>query len=126
MEGHRFADFRCLWHRQADRQHRTGAVLPVTSLDATALRLDEASADRQPQPGAGAAAILRLDAVELVEDAFEIIGRDARSFIDDLDQGDLAVAPSPDVDPASGGCVFGGVVEQIAQYLLEQDRIEPQ
>src|SRR6266567_7657973 len=98
MRDDRLADFRRLRRRKADRQHCTGAVLPVPSLDATALRLDEPAADREPQPGAGATAILRLDAVELVEDQFEIVHRDARSLIDYLDQRGVALAPGPQVN----------------------------
>src|SRR6266849_1870299 len=113
MRGDRFADFRGLRHRKADRQHRTGAVLPTPGLDAAALRLDKASADRQTQTGASAAAILRLDAVELVEDAFEIVRRDTRPLIDNLDQRVIAVAPGLQVNTTAGRGVFGGVVEQI-------------
>src|SRR5437588_777553 len=126
MRGDRFADFRGLRHRKADRQRRTGAVLPATGLDPPALRLDKAAADRQPETGAGAPAILRLDAIELVEDAFEIARRDARPLIDDLDPGNIAVAPGPQVDAAAGRRIFGGVVEQIEQHLLDEDRVEPQ
>src|SRR6266446_10692463 len=102
MRSDRFADFRGLRHRKADRQHRAGAALPAAGLDPPALRLDKAAADRQPQTGPGAPAILRLDAIELVEDAFEIVGRDARPLIDDLDNGEFAVAPGLQVDAAAG------------------------
>src|SRR6266851_835920 len=117
MRGDRLADFRRLRHRKADRQYRAGAVLPAPGLDAAALRLDKAAADRQPQPGAGATAVLRLDAVELIEDPFEIVRRDARSLIDDLNQGEFTVAPRPQVDAAAGRRIFRGVVEQIEQHL---------
>src|SRR5437588_7371523 len=126
MRDDRLADFRRLRYRKVDHQHRTRSVPPIAGFDATTLRLDKASADRQPQPGARATAVLRLNAVELVEDAFEIVRRDARPFIDDLDQGDLAVAPGPQVYAAAGRCIFGGVVEEVEQHLLEQHRIELQ
>ena len=112
-------------HWDADRQNRARAVVAVPRIDMTALRLDEAAADRQAKAGSGATPILRLDAVELVEDAFEIARRNARAFIDDFDCYEVTVAPRPHIDAGAGRRVFGGVVEEIEQHLLEQNWVEP-
>ena len=76
----------------------------------TALRVEEAAADRQPEAGPGATPILRLDAVEFVEDPLEIGGWNARSFIENLDHHDLTVAASTYIDAAARRRVFGSVV----------------
>src|SRR5262249_35352338 len=88
--------------------------------------LDKAAADRQPQPGAGALPVLRLDAVELVENPFEIAGQNARSLIDDLNRHDVAIAPGAQVDTGTKRGTFGGIVEQVEQHLLKQHGIDPQ
>src|SRR6185312_4171394 len=92
---------------------------------------DEAATDRQAETGAGATAILGLHPVKLVEDAFEIARRDARPLVDDLNQNGVAPnritgAPSAKLDAAALRGVFGGVIEQVEQDLLEQDRVEKQ
>ncbi len=89
-------------HRHADRQHRAGAVAAVAGDDPSAQRLDKAAADRQPQPGPGAAPILRLHPIEFIEDALEIVGRYPRPLVDDLDLDQFAVAARPDLDAAAG------------------------
>ena len=70
--------------------------------------------------------ILGADAIEFIEDAFEIARRDARPLVDDLDRHALARSARPDIDAAAGRGIFGGVVEDVEQHLLEQDRVEPQ
>ncbi len=54
--------------------------------------------------------ILRLDAVEFVEDPLEIGRWNARSFIENLDHHDLTVAASTYIDAAARRRVFGSVV----------------
>src|SRR6267154_1445411 len=102
-----------LGHWNAQRQDGARTIGPIAGLSATALRLDEATADRQAKPGSGTAPILGLNAVELVEDAFEVGRRYARPFIDYLDSDDIAVLPGLNFDTAAGRRVLGGVVEQI-------------
>jgi len=126
MSRHRLADLGALRHRHPDRQNRAGTVLTVSRHDKAALRLDEATADRQPEPGAGALPVLRLDSVELVENPFEIAGRNARSFIDDFDRHDVAIAPGAHVDTGAKRGLIGGIIEQVEQHLLEQHGIDPQ
>src|SRR6185437_3291657 len=89
-------DFR--HHGHADRQYRARAVTAVAGGDPAAERLDKAAADRQAEAGPGSAAVLRLDAIKLVEDTFGIRGRNPGPFIDDLDFHELSVAARANVD----------------------------
>src|SRR5215469_7881476 len=109
MGGDRLADFGRLGDRNTDRQHGAGAVAPVAGIDATALRLDKTATDREPEARPGAPPVLCLDPVKLVEDAFEIAGRNPRTLVADLDRHDLAVAKGADLDPGSRRGIFGGV-----------------
>src|ERR1700722_14599555 len=108
-----FVDFGVLRYRDAQRQNRARAIAPIMRLDAATLRLDKTAANRQTEPGAGAAPVLRLHAIEFVEDAFEIVRRDARSLIDYFDRDGVSVLPGCEIDAAAGRRVFGGVVEQV-------------
>src|SRR5579884_936361 len=75
----RFLSFRSLRHREPDGQYRARPVAAVLRLDPAALHLDEAPADRKAETRAGAAPVLGIDAVELVEDPLQVGRRDARS-----------------------------------------------
>ena len=102
-----------------------GPVGAVAGDDGAAHRLDEAAADRKAEAGAGAHAVALLHAVELVEDALELVRRDALALVDDA-QSDAARAGAAGLDPdgrALGG-VFRGVVEQVEQHLLEEHRVD--
>src|SRR5439155_19277456 len=103
------ADLDGFRHRDTDRQNRAGAVMTVSGLDMTALRLDKAAADRQPQAGTSTTPVLRLDAIEFVEHALEIGGRDAWSLIDYLDRHCLPHALGANNDAAARRGGFGGV-----------------
>src|SRR5947208_16771833 len=113
MRRRRFADLDVFRHRNMDRQNRAGAVMTVSGLDMTALRLDKAAANRQAKPGSSTATILRLDPIKFVEDALEIGGRDAWSLIGDFDRHGLVVAARPNLDAAAGRGIFRSVVEQV-------------
>src|SRR5688572_7564104 len=63
-----------------------GAIGPVLRHDAAAHGFDEALADREAEPGAGAPPVADLDAEELVEDAFKVAGRNSRPLIQNLDR----------------------------------------
>src|SRR5436309_3372054 len=112
--------------RHADRQYRTRAVTAVAGDDPSAERLDKAAADRQTEAGAGTPAVLGLDTVEFIEDAFEIAGRYSGSLVDDLDLDEFPVPPCTDIDAAAGRRIFRCIVEQIEQHLLEQHRVNAQ
>src|SRR5260370_6275478 len=112
--------------RHPDRQHCPGTVTPVARDDPSPQRFDKTAAARQTEASAGTLAILRLDTIELVEDALEIGGRYPGSLIHDLDFDEFPVALGADIDAAAGRGIFRGIVEQIEQYLLEQHRIQAQ
>ena len=99
-------------------------VAPVARDDPSAERLDKTAADRETETGAGTPAVLSLDTIEFVEDALEIGGRYSGPLIDDLDLDELPVALCADIDAAAGRGIFRGIIEQIEQHLLEQDRIQ--
>ena len=54
------------------------------AVDRAVHRLDEAARDGEPEAGAGAHLVALGDAMELVEDALEIGGRNAVAFVEDL------------------------------------------
>src|SRR3954451_4093099 len=100
-------------YRQSDPDNRAGAVRPIVSRNAAAMRLDEAAADCQAKTGVGAAAVLRLHAVELIEYPLAVGRRYSRSFVGYLDHDCLALATGVQCDAAPGWRVFHGIVEQI-------------
>src|SRR6185437_9620534 len=55
--------------RQADCEHGATALAAIGGNDGPAHRLDETSADGETEAGAGALPVLRVDTIELVEDA---------------------------------------------------------
>src|SRR5436190_20010037 len=112
----RLTDLDGFRHRNTDCEYRARAVAAVLRLDTTTLRLDEAPADRQTQAGAGPTSILRLDAIEFVEDVLEVAGRDARPLIRHFYHNDIAIVSRPNIDTAAGRRVFGGIVEQVEQH----------
>src|SRR4051794_13115098 len=91
--------------RRSDPDNRAGAVAPIVSRNAAAMRLDEAAADCQAKTGAGAAAVLRLHAVELIEYPLAVGRRYSRSFVGYLDHDCLALATGVQCD-AAPGCVY--------------------
>src|SRR2546423_3804905 len=111
MRRGRRAHFGSRSYGDADREHRAGAIAAITRLDPAALRFDKATADRQTKPSAGALPILGADAIEFIEDAFEIASRDARPLVENLDRHGVALPARPHVYAAAGRGIFGRVVE---------------
>ena len=67
--------------RQHDGEHRA-ALGPVLGADLSALQLDEMLCDREPESGAARIARARfVDAVEALEDARQILFRNARALV---------------------------------------------
>ena len=87
--------------------------------DPPAHRLDETLADRQAEAGAGLAPVGAAAAIEFLENALEIGGLDARSFVGDAKSPRPAFLPRMDCR-AGLAAVFMRVVEQIEQHLLQQ------
>src|SRR4029078_12190888 len=84
----------------------------------------EAPADRQSQTGPGPDPIALSGAIELVEDPLEILFRDAVAFVQHLkDDGPLLLPGLYDDGRLRRG-IFGGVVEQVEEHLLEQHGID--
>src|SRR5256886_15121115 len=109
MRSRRFADLDGFRHRDMDRQNRAGAVVTVSGLNMTALRLDKAAADRQPQAGTGTTPVLRLDAIEFVEDPLEIGGRGGRALLGGGGPPLLCLLARPENESGCrGGVVCGG------------------
>ena len=117
-------NFRHNWH--SDGEHRARTVAPVAGNDPPAQGFDKAAADREVKPSAGTSAILRVDAVESVEDAFEIGRRYSRALVDDFDLDELSIAGRPNIDPTAAGRIFCRVIEKIEQHLFEEHGIEAQ
>ncbi len=67
-----------------------------------------------------------MDAVELVEDLFEIGRRDAGALVADVDPHAPPVAPRHEAHGRPHRGVFGGIVEEVEQHLLEQHGVEVQ
>src|SRR5262252_5558889 len=97
----RCGDFR--HHRHPDRQHCARTVATVARDYPSSQRFDKAAANCQPEPGTGTPAVLRLNTIELIENALEVAGWYAGSLIDDFDLDEFAVAARAEIDPGAGG-----------------------
>jgi len=62
--------------------------------------------------------------VELVEDALDLLRRNAAALVDDLQLDVSPLLPALDQHRRPGRSVLCGVIEEIEQDLLEQHRIE--
>ena len=108
-----------------DGEHGARAVEPVGGRDRAVHGLDEAARDRKAEARAGAHVIALLRAVELVEDALEVVRRNAVAFVEDLQvRRNRRRASSRMRIVGAGGRIFRRVVEEVEQHLLEQHRIE--
>ena len=111
---------------KADGEDRPRAVGAVRRRDGAAHGLDEATADGEPEPGAGGDVVGLAHPVEAVEDAFEVIGRDAWSLVDEAQHHLVAVPPSLNCDCGGWRRILGGVVEKIEDHLLEKHGVDLQ
>src|SRR5262249_56616045 len=109
--------------RQADREDGPAATHPISGMNRAALRLDEASADREPKPGPGALPIATPHPIELVEDALQVLVRNARSLVAHFDDDAAFCGVGVDFDCRPLRGVLGGVVEQIDEHLFGQDEV---
>src|SRR5262245_57927173 len=98
----------------ADRQREEegdAAARKVLGPDASAVRADDALADRQAQTRA--APLARIGLVELLEHLVLAAGRQARAAVGDLDREVLVGGRGDDVQRAACRRVLDGVVEQV-------------
>src|SRR5262245_19760169 len=84
---------------------------------------DEATGYGQSQACAGAYLVSLLRPVELVKDALEITFGNPSAFIGNLQVNALLVTPAPETDRGVSRRIFGGIVQQVEQHLLEQNGI---
>src|SRR5688572_6405114 len=88
---------------------------------AAAERLREVLDDRQPQPRAAELARARLvDAIEALEHALLVLGRDADPGVLDLQARLRGVARHPQRDAPAAGRVLASVVEQVVEDLAQR------
>lgn len=97
----------------------------VGGVETAAMHLDDATADRQAQAGAAGAVLGRRRLDEGVEDALELVDRDAGAAVRDA-QVERAVgrAVAEQLDRAAGRCELDRVGQHVAHRLLDAQRIQ--
>src|SRR5439155_21545936 len=102
---------------QRDREARALTGLGV-DLEAAVHALDELAADVEPQAAAAhAAGLLRVEAVELLEDPLALGARDPQPLVRDLDEALAVLRVEPNLDLAALRRVLDRVVDQIDEHL---------
>src|SRR5665213_4244741 len=81
-------------------------AIAIAGGDGAAHRLDEAAADSEAEPGAGALPVLRMNAIEFVEDALEIGDRNTLSLVLDAEHDGGAFPARRDAHQRVRRCVF--------------------
>ena len=101
---------------------RGSPVRPLLHPDTADVRAHDTPTDREPE--ADPAALTLVHAIEFLEDALDVGLVDPRAAIGNLDL-DLALQGSrSDVDRAARGGVLDGVLDEVDEHLLDQDRVE--
>jgi len=94
--------------------------------DVAAVRLGDPARDSQPQPRAATPSCARLvQAVEPLEDALQILGRNARPRIAHGQPRPCAVHVERELNAPARRRVGDGVVNKVQQQLLEQVTVTP-
>src|SRR3954469_7314573 len=75
-----------------------------------------AKVEAEPPPAAPLA-LLRVEALELLEDPVALRGRDAEALVGHLDQARAVLAPHSQLDPPALGRVLDRVVDQVDEHL---------
>src|SRR5262249_38314728 len=101
------------------------AARPVLGDDAAAVGLGDAAADREAEPGARAISATGA-AVELVENALLLAGRDARATIGDLEAQLVVRDARRDLDRTAGRRVTQRVLDEIGDELTKEHVVDGQ
>ena len=105
---------------QADHEAAAAARLALRR-DRAAVRRRDAAGDGQAEPYPRVAEPAgRLGAVERLEEAREILGRDAAAAVLHRHRDDIGLAPDADEDRRARGAVLAGVLQQVVEQLAEQ------
>src|ERR1700690_1876910 len=99
------------------------ALSPVRGREGTVHDLHEAARNRQSEPCAWTNVVTLLHPIEFVEDALEIVSWNTGTFIEDLQTDRIPFAPDSNADRGARWRVFGRVIQQVEQDLLEKNRI---
>src|ERR671915_1780104 len=103
--------------RQLEEERRA-ASLALLDPDAAAHPADELAADVQAQPrAADAAEHLRVEAVELLEDARQLLGRDAEALVQHAETHHAVGRLRAELDPAAVGGVLDRVLDEVDEDL---------
>src|SRR5262249_47575036 len=86
--------------------------------DVAAHSADQLVADVEAEPGAAdATGHVRVDAVELLEDAALLVDGDAEAFVADVEDHVALVRLDPDIDHAAVGRVLDRVLDEVDEHL---------
>ena len=102
-------------HRQADGDN-AAAALGIADGQRSVMQADDLVTHGKTDaaaPGAGGPFI------KLFLDMGQILGRDAGAIVPDGDDIVIALAVKPRFDPLAGAAMLGGIIQQIAEHLLE-------
>ena len=111
-------------HRKPEGDRRAASARPGQRLDPAAVGLDQAAADRQAEARPGCLLVAGAHAIEHVEHGVARFRRDAGALVAHAHAHALAVQRRCDLDPTTGRRVFGGVVENVDQHLLDENRVD--
>ncbi len=105
--------------RQPHEELRTLPFLALRPKRATHL-VDQRAADGEAEAGAAILAGGRLlELTELVKDGLQLIGRDSRAFVGDLQHDVTVLVPPAEPHPAAGGRELHRVGDQVDDDLLQ-------
>ena len=116
---------RSVGRREREGDPHPGALLGalgVDELDGAAVQVGDPARDGEAEPGA-AAAVVRCERPERLEDPLAVRRRDARPLVLHLEPPGSAGPGGGDGDGAAGRAVAGGVVEQVGDELAQPRRI---
>src|SRR5215217_6765540 len=107
--------------RRGERDDEGGAAaVGVGRAHVAAVGADDAGHDRQPEPGAGLAALApALGAPETLEERVRIFGREAGAVVADLEAHLAVLAADVDLHRGVGGGVDERVADEVPEHLAQ-------